>query len=195
MAKKSSRDKLLDATLKEIGRFGYFEASTTEILKRSKLPKGVMYHYFDSKRSLVLATVKERVALRVTEFFKSDNKTLFEIVADFENPDNTPIEISAFHKLLVEIGRDDREFRDELENIYQEIKLSIDKAIKESEIKSIDTVSLSSTILNLLFGGLATREGVSSEFLETLLKGSKKKESPNRKTRKRVKKIVQKSLF
>ena len=50
---KSSRDKLLDVTFNEVYKYGYCGAATANILKKAGVPRGSMYHHFESKKALV----------------------------------------------------------------------------------------------------------------------------------------------
>jgi len=72
MKKQTTREKLLDITFEEVYINGYASTSVDKILKKAKIPKGSMYHYFKSKKELVLAMVKERLFPKMDDFFKID---------------------------------------------------------------------------------------------------------------------------
>jgi len=67
---KSSRDKLLDVTFDEVYKYGYCGAATANILKKAGVPRGSMYHHFESKKALVLAMIDERLSPKVRDFFE-----------------------------------------------------------------------------------------------------------------------------
>ena len=52
---KVSRQKIIDAALKEFGQHGYEGASTNQICLSAGISKGLLYHYFKSKENLFLA--------------------------------------------------------------------------------------------------------------------------------------------
>lgn len=53
-----SRQKIMDAALKEFGDKSYAEASLNAICKDGDISKGIIYHYFKDKDELFLACVK-----------------------------------------------------------------------------------------------------------------------------------------
>ena len=56
---QQSRQKIMDAAIKEFGDKNYAEASLNTICKRGEISKGIIYHYFEDKDELFLACVKE----------------------------------------------------------------------------------------------------------------------------------------
>ena len=61
MAKeKDTRSLLLEITFEEVYTNGYQGASVLKILKKAGLNKGSMYHFFENKKEMVLAAIRER---------------------------------------------------------------------------------------------------------------------------------------
>ncbi len=54
-----TRDKILDAAYGEIHRYGFQAASISNILAKTGLTKGALYHHFPAKHDLGLAVVDE----------------------------------------------------------------------------------------------------------------------------------------
>jgi TetR/AcrR family transcriptional regulator, transcriptional repressor for nem operon len=54
-----TRDRILDAAFSEIHRHGYQAASISNILAKTGLTKGALYHHFPAKHDLGLAVVDE----------------------------------------------------------------------------------------------------------------------------------------
>jgi TetR/AcrR family transcriptional regulator, transcriptional repressor for nem operon len=54
----SARSRLIEAGMETIYTCGYECASINDILKKSKVPKGSFYHYFDSKEAFGLEVAK-----------------------------------------------------------------------------------------------------------------------------------------
>lgn len=46
------RDKLIDSAMKEFGKNGYDKASTNVIVEESGISKGLLFHYFSTKKEL-----------------------------------------------------------------------------------------------------------------------------------------------
>lgn len=53
----SSRQRILDAALRLFGRRGYGEASVAAVARSADVSKGLVYHYFDTKRDLLEAVM------------------------------------------------------------------------------------------------------------------------------------------
>lgn len=60
------RGRLLDAALELFSRHGYGETAVSEVARRAGVSKGLVYHYFDTKRDL-LGAVMSRGAGRLEE--------------------------------------------------------------------------------------------------------------------------------
>lgn len=52
--KPEKRERILNAAMKEFAQKGYDNASTNEIVKEAKIGKGMLFHYFNSKKDLFL---------------------------------------------------------------------------------------------------------------------------------------------
>ena len=59
------RTRLIEATFEEVFNHGYVGASLNNILKRADTKKGSMYHYFPSKKEMVLAMIEEKIEKRI----------------------------------------------------------------------------------------------------------------------------------
>ncbi len=47
--KKEKQDRMINAALKVFSQYGYYHASTDEIVKTAGISKGLLFHYFGSK--------------------------------------------------------------------------------------------------------------------------------------------------
>ena len=47
--KKEKQDRMINAALKVFSEYGYYHASTDEIVKNAQISKGLLFHYFGSK--------------------------------------------------------------------------------------------------------------------------------------------------
>jgi len=55
---REPRHAILEAAVAEFDRWGYNEASTNRIVRRAGVSKGLLFHYFGSKRGLYMDTLK-----------------------------------------------------------------------------------------------------------------------------------------
>ena len=120
MKKTTARDKLLDVTFQEVYIHGYAATSVDAILKKAGVPKGSMYHYFKSKKELVLTMVDERLFVKMDQFFhydKQEGKSVMESVrATFAGIAKNRMLVThgcPLYRLMVELAPVDKEF-DEL---------------------------------------------------------------------------------
>jgi len=64
------RTRLIEATFQEVFSKGYAGASLSNILNRAEVKKGAMYHYFPSKKDMVLAMIEEKIEQRIEKKWK-----------------------------------------------------------------------------------------------------------------------------
>jgi len=173
---KNTRETLLDYTFAEIHKYGYFQASTSAILKKCKIPKGSMYHYFSSKHDLTLCVIKERVKPKTLKNYtvKVDGAYFESLISFLENIDFSKKAFyhgCAMHKLIVEMSHLDVEFKKELDVIFGELLIHfifiIDSGIKQGEIKKCDAKEKANFILTTLLGAISLKNEAA---LDTLIK-------------------------
>jgi len=175
MSKKlQTRDRLLDAAFMEVYIHGYNAASTTKILKDTKIPKGSMYHLFASKKDLVLAVIKERIFPKMDIYFDftySETKSVYKIIEDtyIKMSKNEILIINGcpLHKLIVEMSSVDKEFEEILNMYYLKFISNLDtllkKGIEIKEFKDFDTQELSKFIISATWGALSISPTLSSK--------------------------------
>jgi AcrR family transcriptional regulator len=71
---EEKRERIIDAALKEFSK-GYMEANTDVIVKEAGISKGLIFHYFGSKRGLFLFLIKYALDITVTEYEKVISKS------------------------------------------------------------------------------------------------------------------------
>jgi TetR/AcrR family transcriptional regulator len=67
---EEKRERVIDAALKEFSQ-GYTTASTDDIVKEAGISKGLLFHYFGSKRGLLLFLVKYVLSIFYSEYEKA----------------------------------------------------------------------------------------------------------------------------
>ncbi len=81
-----TRDAILDAAFQEIHRYGFQAASIANILSKTGLTKGALYHHFPTKSDLGLAVIEEVVR-------EGLDAMVFEPLRDSIDPFATLVEI------------------------------------------------------------------------------------------------------
>ncbi len=56
----ASRERILDAAVELFSESGYDGTPTARIAERAEIPKGLVFHYFPTKRDVLVAVVAER---------------------------------------------------------------------------------------------------------------------------------------
>jgi len=164
--KKTSRDKLLDVTFDEVYRYGYCGAATATILKKAGVPRGSMYHHFESKKAMVLAMIEERLIPKVRDFFDFEMKkesSALEII------EHTMKKISKnrmlikhgcpLHRLMFEMGALDEDIakacESEFEHLSQKYAKLLAYGIKRGEIKEGDVHDMAGFFIASTWGILS----------------------------------------
>ena len=166
MSKITNRDKLLDATFREVYMYGYAGSSTANILKIAAVPKGSMYHHFASKKEMVVAMIKERLVPKVREDFlieiNDDSRGLEIIEYLFKKISKNRMLVKhgcPLHKLMFEMGSLDDEITElcYTEYLYMCDNFSkvIELGIRQKTIKDIDSYSLAQHIITASWGALS----------------------------------------
>ena len=177
--KRSSRDKLLDVTFEEVYRYGYCGAATATILKKAGVPRGSMYHHFESKKAMVLAMIEERLVPKVREFFdfemRADSSALEIVEHTINKIADNPMLIKygcPLHRLMFEMGALDVDIASACEGEFAHLVENYAKVlaygIKRGEFVEVDATSYASYFIASTWGFLSrTPEKSSKErFLE-----------------------------
>lgn len=141
---EEKRQRIIEAGIEEFGK-GYALASTNEIVRKAGVSKGLLFHYFGSKKSLFLEILKEATA-------KLQEKLLSSYEAEQEN---TPGDI--FHRLTrlalikLRLFQDDPALyqflavaiQDSPDEIRQELQAFINTAAEDGIGKLLNGIELS----------------------------------------------------
>ena len=181
---KDTRERLLDSALKEVYTYGYQGSSTAKILENAKVPKGSMYHYFKSKKELVLALIDEKIAAGLLVYFEplSDKnlregktlQTIITITKMISKNEDLVMYGCPLNKLIQEMAPIDEDFASILTSKYNEIfkilENAISFAVKTKEIKECDPQKVARFIFQSIWGYLSISVTLSSKerFLEVI---------------------------
>ena len=172
MKKQNTRERLLDITFEEIYVNGYASTSIDTILKRASVPKGSMYHYFKSKKELVLAMIKERLYPRMDEFFKlNSTSTAYEALENlFLAMSRNRMLVTygcPMYRLMVELSPVDKDFDKLFTEKYTQLvanfKILLQKDVKAGLLDSkLDTKEFASFVIHSTWGVLSLSPTLSS---------------------------------
>ena len=162
----NSRDKLLKVAFEEIFQNGYHATSVDKILKKASMNKGSMYHFFKSKKELILAIIEvhvdEYIQKKYGVILKSEENMIEAIMSVLRNkPLYNFIYGCRLNNLVHELSNQDKDFKIALEKSYFKFEAifqeALDRAVENGEIKKdTDTKAVGMFILATIQGGLTT---------------------------------------
>ena len=163
MKEQPTREKILDAVFKLVYINGYNGTSMAMILKECSIPKGSLYHFFKSKKEMVLAVVEERIAPRMEEFYRLDvvegEEGLETIIVAILGVSKKEVLVSygcPLNRLNQEMAPVDRDFEVAINAIYEKLKTKIAKLLKNSSLKEgVYVDSLAEYIIAGVWGALS----------------------------------------
>lgn len=185
------RNKLIEATFQEVYSKGYQSASLSAILNTAGAKKGSMYHYFSSKKEMVLAMIEEKIKTRVEANWKElelcEDKILELLISILKESSNRDFTKGCpLGNLLQECSTQDKDFSvllNEIFNNWSELfEQTLEKAYNKNEIIKINFKHTALFLIASMEGALlvSKQSGSSKEFdicmnqLELYLLGFKK---------------------
>ena len=165
-----TRDKLLDAGYEEIYKHGFQGASIDAILNACSVPKGSMYHHFKSKKELALAVIDERLSPKMHFMLSQPSReepVLDKLFSIIDLIGSIPYLLESgcpLSKLIAEMAPLDKDFKEHLiplrMSLHGILKDMVDKGIKDKEIKSIDSESITDFIVACIWGNISLGKGL-----------------------------------
>ncbi|MFT7005172.1 MAG: TetR/AcrR family transcriptional repressor of nem operon [Sulfurimonas sp.] len=121
------RTRLIDATFEEVFTNGYNGSSLANILKTAAVKKGGMYHYFPSKKEMVISMIEEKLQLRLENKWKKleniDTNIIDSFIESLLDIDNWNLKDGCpLGNLLQEPLKYDRDFASILSTIVENWK-------------------------------------------------------------------------
>ncbi len=172
---QTTRDKILDAVFKLVYINGYNGTSMSMILKECDIPKGSLYHHFKSKKEMVLSVIRERLSLRIDEFYefkKVENEhsidTIISNILKIAQKDELVKYGCPLNRLNQEMSPIDSDFEIEIDKIYINLRDKISLLLKDNDIADAD--SLAEYIIASVWGALSLSPEQSSKqrYLDTV---------------------------
>ena len=170
-SKQSTRDKILDAVSALLYVNGYNGTSMSMILNKCAIPKGSLYHYFKSKKEMVLAVIKERLSPRMDEFYALEHidneheiNTIINSILKVTLKEELIMYGCPLNRLNQEMSPIDKDFEVEINAIYDKIRDKIINLLKNSNLKDgVDRDSLAEFIIATVWGSLSLSPTQSSK--------------------------------
>jgi len=166
-----TREKILDAVFKLVYINGYNGTSMAMILKECGIPKGSLYHFFKSKKEMVLAVVSERISPRMDEFYALDEvvgeRGIDTIITAMLRVTKKDVLVSygcPLNRLNQEMSPVDTDFEVAINAIYEKLKAKIVILLENSKLQEgIDSSSLAEFIIAGVWGALSLSPEQSSK--------------------------------
>lgn len=139
---KNTRMKILGAAFQEMHKHGFQGLRIDQVLKKTNLNKGALYHHFASKQVLGYAVLDELIKPRIIELFVSPlNKfadpleAIQNIVEDIgHSADNKSLTLGCpLNNLAQEMSAIDEGFRKRIEKIFHFWQTAIAEALKKGQ--------------------------------------------------------------
>ena len=150
---------------------GYNGTSMAMILKECSIPKGSLYHFFKSKKEMVLAVVRERIAPRMDEFYALNEiegedglETIIVAILKVAKKDVLVSYGCPLNRLNQEMSPVDADFEVAINAIYEKIKNKTVRLLENSTLADeYDNSSLAEYIIAGVWGALSLSPKQSSK--------------------------------
>ncbi|ABR47696.1 transcriptional regulator, TetR family [Alkaliphilus metalliredigens QYMF] len=160
------QQRILNAALKEFARKGYDDASTIEIAKEAGISKGLLFHYFHTKRQLFLYLYDYSMKIIKTEYFDLININERDLFTKLRQV--LLLKIELIHKLpwvfqfsAITTYTSSEEVRNDLESKKQEMESmgyeKIFENIDESKFQKRVDIEKTKNIIFWAIGGFANK--------------------------------------
>ena len=160
----NSKEKLLSIAFEEIYLNGYHATSVDKILKKANMNKGSMYHFFKSKKELVLASININLANNMKKYetlLELEDNIIEGLLFIFKNRKEFDVAHGCkLNNLVQELSCKDADFKTALEKVYTRFEEVIEEvlknAIKNKEIQHKNSKSLALFVVASFEGCLGT---------------------------------------
>lgn len=178
---RDSREKILLAAFEEITRHGYQGAGIADIIARSGLSRGAVYHHFESKQAVAIGVVDEVIMERYRQYwariFEGRGDVLHALMDGLRNPKllncNNGCSLANLHQ---DAGRDEgRELARAVTKAQKEFEgifaAALERARDNGELRNdADPISLGAFVAASFQGimGAAATAGGSAKYSQAV---------------------------
>ena len=156
------QNKILEAAYTVFVDKGYSDTTMDDIVKKSNMSKGAIYHYYNSKKALFIALIDHWETYSFPDFYTKNkkDKAASEILKDISNVVYDVYEKKK-HVFLAEVefwslANKDNEVKEKSKLLYDKLlylfELVVKKGIREKEFKEVDEKVVAMSILSSLQG-------------------------------------------
>ena len=160
--KEDKKNQILDAAFSVFVEKGYSETTMDDIVHKSKMSKGAIYHYYNSKKQLFLSLIDHWEIYSFPDFYSKGNndKSASEILMNLSE-----VVLNVFNKkkhvFLAEVefwalSNKDKDVREKSRALYDKLlylfELILKKGVRQKEFNEMDTKVVAMTILTSLQG-------------------------------------------
>ena len=158
-----TREKILDVVFELVYMHGYNGTSMSMILKVCDIPKGSLYHFFKSKKAMVISVIKERLGPKMDIFFtfepiegKDGIDAIIEAVLAISKNPMLIMYGCPLNRLNQEMSPVDDEFDREITLLYDHLKEKIVLLLNRSDLQEdTDIDSLADFVIETVWGALS----------------------------------------
>lgn len=174
------RSRLIEATFHEVFSKGYQAASLAHILKRAEVKKGAMYHYFPSKKEMVLSMIDEKIKLRIENKWKAlantEENIIDSLISILEDINNWDLKNGCpLGNLLQESLDEDEDFKKILTDILDDWKELFSNILQKAKDKNqitqtLDTKTCATFLIASIEGALllSKKNDKAKDFEDTM---------------------------
>ena len=173
-----TREKILDTVFALVYSYGYNGTSMAMILKECQIPKGSLYHYFKSKKAMVLAVIEERLAPRMERFYDFEAQahqhpvdTLIDAILKVAQNEQLIRHGCPLNRLNQEMSPLDKDFEVAITAIYNHIRTKMIRLLQSCEMpEDVAVEALSEFVIASVWGALSLSPDASSKqrYLDTV---------------------------
>lgn len=165
-----TREKILDVVFELVYIHGYNGTSMSMILKECGIPKGSLYHFFKSKKEMVIAVIRERLAPKMDQFFtfepvegKDGIESIVHAVVHVSQNKMLVTYGCPLNRLNQEMSPVDETFDKEITVLYENLKAKVVSLLQVSDLKEgTDIDSLADYVIETVWGALSLSPSQSS---------------------------------
>lgn len=129
------RDRILQRGINEFSKKSYSEASTDEITKSCGISKGILFHYFKSKKQFYLFCVEQALKRLISDTHESADEDFYDILFESMDEKLNQCRIYADEARLVNMAA--RETNGEVMNDVASVLLSYRARVKTDTVKAM----------------------------------------------------------
>ena len=143
---ENTRHRILQATFQEMHKHGYQGMRIDQVLKKTGLKKGALYHHFSSKQVLGYAVLEEIIQKRITALwidpltsFADPLEGIHTLFTELENDWNDAFFSLGcpLNNLAQEMSPIDEGFRNRIQNFFKFWQKAIADALKRGQQQGI----------------------------------------------------------